>query len=62
VLLERDFAIIHFLCRQPGICHPKYPYDDPGHYEEEETGDGSKKYHHSLSQLPVVHLTETGEA
>ena len=62
VPLEWDFAFIHFFCSQVGIHHPEYPYDDPGHNEHEHTGDGSKKYHHSFSQLPVVHLAETGEA
>lgn len=62
VLLEGDFAFIHFLCCQPGICHTEYPYDDPWYNEQEHANNGSKKYHHSFSQLPVVHLAKTGEA
>ena len=38
MLLEGDFAFIHFFCCQPGICHPEYPYDDPGHNKQEHAG------------------------
>lgn len=61
MLLEGNFAFVHFFCSQVGIHHPVYPDDDPGHNEHENADDGSYEYHHSFSRPPVVHLAETGE-